>query len=177
MASSCWPKAYESPPPSRRKVRLSVKEKSIYGYTQKNWGTHSTTTSSKVLLVLPHTHETAGYSSFFGFFLFFYHESQWRANCLLYFEKNKKIIFIDIQLFLIWFMEIWRHFFVCVVAPEMMAISNHKEKKNWGQISLFFIVLLLFTVRDYLVAHVERGFLAKKNKQWNDGQCHLIFFF
>lgn len=101
MASSCWPKAYESPSPSRRKVRLSVKEKSIYGYTQKNWGTHSTTTSSKVLLVLPHTHETAGYSSFFGFFFwFFYHESQWRANCLLYFEKEKKIIFIDIQLIL-----------------------------------------------------------------------------
>lgn len=47
-------------------------KRKVYGYTQKNWGTHSTTTSSKVLLVLPHTHETAGYSSFFGFFFGFF---------------------------------------------------------------------------------------------------------
>ena len=70
-------------------------------------------------------------------------------------------------------MEIWRHFFFFWVVARDATISNYKEEMRTTFIIL--IVLLLFTVRDYLIADVERGFLAKKNKQWNGWSVSFNF--
>ena len=149
-------------------------KRKVYRYTQKNWGTFHNNFFI-VLLVLPHTHthtkqrDTAHFSVFFLLLFCFltWESTKSQLSTFLW----KKIIFR--YTILIWFMEIWRHFFFFWVVARDATISNYTEEMRTTFIIL--IVLLLFTVRDYLIADVELGFLAKKNKQWNGWSVSFNF--